>query len=122
MEFKIWPIERLFEGGRENQLRLDKTGGELRRFAKNDEFVLVAFVLANVFLSYFVSTATLLHWMTRSPLEQWSPFLIVAVTTGIVFLDFAYFREQMCTVACPYARIQSVLLDRRSLLVGYDRR
>ncbi len=121
MEFLFRPIERLFEGSRENQLRLDKAGGGLRRVAKNVVFLLVAFVLANVFLSYFVGTATLLRWMTRSPLEQWSPFVIVAVTTGLVFLDFAYFREQMCTVACPYARIQSVLLDRRSLLVGYDR-
>jgi cytochrome c oxidase accessory protein FixG len=43
-------------------------------------------------------------------------------TTGLVFFDFAYFREQMCTVACPYARIQSVLLDRKSLLIGYDAR
>lgn len=121
MEFLFRPIERLFEGNRESQLRLDKTGGGWRRVAKNATFLAVAFLLANIFLSYFVGTATLLHWMTRSPLEQWSPFLIVAVTTGLVFFDFAYFREQMCTVACPYARIQSVLLDRRSLLVGYDR-
>ncbi|HTQ04711.1 MAG TPA: cytochrome c oxidase accessory protein CcoG [Polyangiaceae bacterium] len=121
MEFLFRPIERLFEGSRENQLRLDKSGGGLRRVAKNATFFVVAFVLANVFLSYFVGTSTLVRWMTQSPLEHWSPFLIVAVTTGLVFFDFAYFREQMCTVVCPYARIQSVLLDRRSLLVGYDR-
>ncbi|HEY5961331.1 MAG TPA: 4Fe-4S dicluster domain-containing protein, partial [Polyangiaceae bacterium] len=33
---------------------------------------------------------------------------------------FAWFREQMCTVACPYARLQAVMLDKRSLIVGYD--
>jgi cytochrome c oxidase accessory protein FixG len=44
------------------------------------------------------------------------------VTTALVFFDFAYFREQMCTVICPYARLQSVLLDRGSLIVGYDAR
>src|SRR5690606_9851180 len=37
-----------------------------------------------------------------------------------VLFDFGYFREQMCTVACPYARLQSVLLDKSSLVVGYD--
>jgi cytochrome c oxidase accessory protein FixG len=120
MEFLFRPIERLFEGNRESQLRLDKSGGGLRRVAKNMVFLGVALVLANVFLSYFVGAQTLLHWMTRSPRENFTPFLVVAVTTGLVFFDFAYFREQMCTVACPYARIQSVLLDRRSLLVGYD--
>ncbi|MEZ6003382.1 MAG: 4Fe-4S dicluster domain-containing protein [Planctomycetota bacterium] len=36
--------------------------------------------------------------------------------------DFAFWREQMCTLACPYARFQSVLLDRSSLIVGYDER
>jgi cytochrome c oxidase accessory protein FixG len=42
------------------------------------------------------------------------------VTTLLMFLDFAWFREQTCIVACPYGRFQSVLLDRQSLIVGYD--
>jgi len=37
-----------------------------------------------------------------------------------MFGDFAWFREQTCIVACPYGRLQSVLLDRQSLIVGYD--
>ena len=121
MEFLFRPIERLFEGKRESQLRLDREGLGARRIAKNVVFLLVACVLANVFLSYFVGARTLLAWMRLSPLEHWSPFVIVGATTALVFLDFAYFREQMCTVVCPYARIQSVLLDQSSLIVGYDR-
>jgi cytochrome c oxidase accessory protein FixG len=121
MEFLFRPIERLFEGKRENQLRLDRTGGGWRRLAKNAVFLLVSCVLANVFLSYFVGVDALLAWTRLSPLEHWTPFVVVAATTGLVFFDFAYFREQMCTVICPYARIQSVLLDRSSLVVGYDR-
>jgi cytochrome c oxidase accessory protein FixG len=121
MEFLFRPIERLFEGKREDQLRLDRTGGGWRRLAKNAVFLLVAFVLANVFLSYFVGVDALLGWTRLSPLEHWTPFVVVAATTALVFFDFAYFREQMCTVICPYARIQSVLLDRSSLVIGYDR-
>jgi cytochrome c oxidase accessory protein FixG len=121
MEFLFRPIERLFEGKRENQLRLDREGLGARRIAKNAVFLLVSCVLANVFLSYFVGARTLLAWTRLSPLEHWSPFVIVGVTTALVFFDFAYFREQMCTVVCPYARIQSVLLDKSSLIVGYDR-
>jgi cytochrome c oxidase accessory protein FixG len=41
-------------------------------------------------------------------------------TTLLMFFDFAWFREQTCIVACPYGRFQSVLLDRQSLIVGYD--
>jgi cytochrome c oxidase accessory protein FixG len=122
MEFLFRPIERLFEGSRENQLKLDQRGPSLGRIAKNVVFLLVAFVLGNLFLAYFVGVDALLAWTRLSPLEHWSPFLIVLVTTGLVFFDFAYFREQMCTVACPYARLQSVLLDPSSLVVGYDRK
>jgi len=121
MEFLFRPIERLFEGQPADQKRIDKAGFSWRRVLKNVVFLVIACVLANVFLSYFVGARTLVGWARLSPLEHWSPFVVVAVTTGLVFFDFAFFREQMCTVACPYARIQSVLLDPRSLLVGYDR-
>jgi cytochrome c oxidase accessory protein FixG len=121
MEFLFRPIERWFEGRPEDQRKLDRSGPSLRRAAKNVVFLAVSFVLANVFLSYFVGVRTLLAWTRLSPFEHWEPFLVVAVTTGLVFFDFAFFREQMCTVACPYARLQSVLLDPRSLIVGYDK-
>jgi cytochrome c oxidase accessory protein FixG len=120
MEFLFRPIERLFEGKREAQLELDKRGMSTRRALKNLVFLLLSFVLANVFLSYFVGTHALRSWMTEPPAKHMAGFLVVLVTTGLVFFDFAYFREQMCTVICPYARLQSVLLDRRSLVIGYD--
>jgi cytochrome c oxidase accessory protein FixG len=122
MEFLIRPIERWFEGKREQQLRLDKQGFSWRRLAKNFVFLLLSFVLGNIFLSYFVGAETLRHWMSHTPSQHPSGFLVMLVTAGLVFFDFAYFREQMCTVICPYARLQSVLLDRRSLLIGYDER
>jgi len=120
MEFLFRPIERLFEGKREAQLELDKRGASVRRLLKNLVFLGLSFVLANVFLSYFVGTHALRSWMTEAPAKHMAGFLVVLVTTGLVFFDFAYFREQMCTVICPYARLQSVLLDRSSLVVGYD--
>lgn len=120
MEFLFRPIERLFEGPRESQLRLDKAGLSFRRVAKNIVFLVLAFALANVFLAYFVGTDSLRHWVLERPDEHLGGFLVVMVTTGLVFFDFAYFREQMCTVICPYARLQSVLLDPKSLLIGYD--
>ncbi|HVR19132.1 MAG TPA: cytochrome c oxidase accessory protein CcoG [Polyangiaceae bacterium] len=120
MEFLYRPIERLFEGKRERQLELDKKGANLARFAKNGVFLLVSILLGNAFLAYFVGTDALEHWISRSPSEHPTAFLVMAVAAGLTFFDFAYFREQMCTVICPYARLQSVLLDRRSLVVGYD--
>ena len=60
--------------------------------------------------------------MTRSPAEHPIAFLVMAATTALMLLDFGWMREQVCMVACPYGRLQSVLLDRRSLIVGYDAR
>jgi cytochrome c oxidase accessory protein FixG len=46
--------------------------------------------------------------------------VIVAFVTVAMMVDFAFLREQVCSVMCPYARFQSVLLDRHSLVVKYD--
>lgn len=122
MEYVFRPIERLFEGGRAAQLRLDRKGPGLRRTAKYAVFAVVSVLLGNLFLSYFVGVDTLWIWIRRSPVDHPASFLVMAVTAGLVFFDFAYFREQMCTVICPYARFQSVLLDKKSLIIGYDER
>jgi cytochrome c oxidase accessory protein FixG len=120
MEFLFRPIECLFEGDRNAQLKLDKNGGGSRRFFKNAVFLLLSVIVANVFLAYFVSVETLLHWMASSPTKHPGGFAVMGVTAALVFFDFAYFREQMCTVICPYARLQAALLDKDSLIIGYD--
>ena len=47
-------------------------------------------------------------------------FLAIIVFSGIFYGVYAFFREQACTVVCPYGRLQSVLLDRNSMIVAYD--
>ncbi len=85
-------------------------------------FGVLSMFLAHTFLAYFVGVEALRHWITRSPSEHPLAFLVMAGTTALMLLDFGWFREQVCLVACPYGRFQSVLLDRRSLIVGYDHR
>lgn len=122
MEYVFRPIERLIEGDRAKQIQLDRRGLGARRVLKYGVFALLSVLVGNVFLAYFVGTDRLIQWMTRSPVEHPAAFGVMAVTAALVMFDFAYFREQMCTVICPYARLQSVLLDKRSLIVGYDAR
>ncbi len=125
MEFLFRPIERLFEGGPRGTVRLDQMGlrGHLdpRRLAKVATYGVLALFLAHTFLAYFVGIEQLAVWVRRSPLEHPTSFLVMLGTTAAIFIDFTWFREQTCLVACPYGRLQSVLLDRRSLIVGYDR-
>lgn len=121
MEYVFRPLEVWIEGGLGKMRRLDEQSGlPLRRAIKYALFAIIAFILGNQFLSYFVGWKKLAHWITSPPLDNPEGFMVMAVTTGLVFFDFAWFREQMCTVICPYARLQSALLDRDSLIVGYD--
>jgi cytochrome c oxidase accessory protein FixG len=120
LEFLFRPIERWLEGTRGQQQKLDREGANARRVVKYAIYAVLSMLLGNLFLSYFVGVEQLSHWLSHSPFEHPAPFLVMFVTAGLVFFDFTYFREQMCTIICPYARLQSVLLDKSSLIVGYD--
>lgn len=120
MEFVYRPIERLFEGtkGRGGKPRGPIEGW--RKVAKFAVFLLISMFLAHTFLAYFVGIENLLKWITGSPLNHPVAFVVMAATTGLMMFDFGFFREQTCIIACPYGRLQSVMLDRQSLIVTYD--
>ncbi len=125
LEFLFRPLERLIEGRepvrklRDNgPLTVDKAW---RKAVKWTLYGLISLVLAHTFVAYFVGWDRLLGWMGGSPLANWGYFVFMALTTGLVLFNFGVFREQMCTVACPYARLQSVLIDDISVIVAYDR-
>jgi cytochrome c oxidase accessory protein FixG len=121
MEYLYRPLEKLIEGGRNRQIELDRSGPDGRRLVKYMVFFAVSAFLANTFLAYFVGWDRLLGWMTSPPTRHPVAFAVMLGTTLLMFFDFAWFREQTCIVACPYGRLQSVLLDRHSLIVGYDK-
>ena len=124
MEFLFRPLERLIEGGRTGSLAIDRSRNHLhpRRLLKFAVYGVISLLLGHTFLAYFVGVDQLRVWVTRSPLEHPASFAVMAVTSALVFADFAYFREQVCTIACPYGRWQSALLDSSSLVVAYDYR
>lgn len=120
MEFVFRPLERLFEGttGRGGTPR--KPPASWRKAARFAVYLLVSFALANTFLAYFVGVDALAEWMTRSPITHPVSFSVMAVLTIAMMVHFSYFREQLCIIACPYGRLQSVLLDEGSRVVTYD--
>ncbi|HEX6986500.1 MAG TPA: cytochrome c oxidase accessory protein CcoG, partial [Planctomycetaceae bacterium] len=120
LEFVFRPIERLFDGTRGRGGKPPRPAAGWRTAAKWACYLVVSMLLAHVFLAYFVGVERLAVWVRQSPFEHPLPFLVMAATTGLMLFDFAWFREQTCTIACPYGRLQSVLLDRRSLIVAYD--
>lgn len=119
MEFLYRPIERLFEGRRYTTNGVANIH-PARLAGKYITFLLVSMFLAHTFLAYFVGVDTLLDWVRSSPLEHPKAFLIMTAVTTLMMLDFVVQREQVCILMCPYGRLQSVLLDRDSLIVSYD--
>lgn len=124
MEFVFRPIEEFFEGTASQRKRREKQGltsdNTARKIGKWTAFTVFAVVIGHTFLAYFVGWERLLSWVTGPPAEHWGAFLLMGATTGLMLFDFGWFREQMCTIVCPYARIQSALQDRDSLIVSYD--
>jgi cytochrome c oxidase accessory protein FixG len=120
MEFLFRPIERLLEGSPGRSAKPPAWLGSAAKPLKYLIYAVCAFVLAHMFLAYFVSWANLRLWVFGSPLDHPIGFGVVAFVTAAMLFDFGYFREQVCLVACPYGRFQSVLLDRGSLIVSYD--
>ncbi len=117
-------IERLIDGDAVRRRALDEApmdaGKFLRRALKHTLYVLAAAVIAHLFLAYFVSLPAVWRMVQDEPAAHWSAFVFMAVATGALYFNFAWFREQMCIVICPYGRIQSALIDDHSLVIGYD--
>ena len=117
-------IERWIDGDAPARRKLDAapwSGGKLgKRVLKHSVFVVLAFLIAHIFLSYFVSLPGLWERMTQAPGEHWHGFLFVMAVTVALYVNFAWFREQLCIIICPYGRFQSVLIDNHSKNVAYD--
>ena len=119
MEFIYRPIERFFDGGANKRRRYGGANG-IRKVLKYATYLLVSAFIAHIFLAYFVGVDALFKWMHASPFEHPTAFLLTTGVTALMMFNFCFFREQTCIVACPYGRLQSVMLDRESLIISYD--
>jgi cytochrome c oxidase accessory protein FixG len=117
-------IEAFFEGSARTRRELEKSPWTLskilRKSLKWGSFSVISLHIAHTFVGYFVGPRELFMITMQSPLENWGVFSSVMILTTIFLLDFGWFREQFCIIACPYGRMQSVLMDENSLIVSYD--
>ncbi len=91
-----------------------------RKIAKHGLFILVSSHVANTTLCYFASTEHVVEMTLTPPADNPAWFAFMLGLNVLFYLNFARFREQLCTIACPYGRWQSVLIDRQSTIVAYD--
>ncbi|HQV55742.1 MAG: cytochrome c oxidase accessory protein CcoG [Chitinophagaceae bacterium] len=124
MEMLFRKVEYLIEGDAAKQKLLKKspwTAEKIRKKAtKHTVFFILAFIIANFFLAYIIGIDELKKIISEPVSEHMVGFLSLLLFAGIFYGVYASFREQVCTVVCPYGRLQSVLLDRNSMIVAYD--
>ncbi|MDQ0105397.1 cytochrome c oxidase accessory protein FixG [Chitinophaga terrae (ex Kim and Jung 2007)] len=126
MEMLFRRIEYLIEGDAARQRLLNQapwtTDKIIRKTAKHVIFYALSFLIANIFLAYIIGAGQLKAIITDPLSQHLGGFIAILVFSGVFYGVFAFMREQICTIVCPYGRLQGVLLDRNSILVAYDYR
>ena len=124
LEFIFRPIEWLVEGNPNKQKALaeSKWTAEkiVKKAIKHILFFAVSFLIANTFLAYIIGVDKLMKIASEPIYEHVGGYIGITIFSFVFYIVFAYVREIVCTVICPYGRLQSVLLDKDTVLVAYD--
>ena len=124
LEMVFRRIEYWIEGDRGAQIRLAKQEWNAEKIRKKGlkwfVFLIISFFIANVFLAYLISSDELFKMIEEGPESHQSTLIALLIFTGVFYFVFVWFREQVCIIACPYGRLQGVLLDNKSINVAYD--
>ena len=124
MEMVFRKIEQWIEGDHLKQKKLDEgpltTDKFFKKSLKHLLFMALSFCIANIFLAYLIGSDTLIRIITEPVSQHLSGFISIWLFTIVFYLVFSRMRELVCTVICPYGRLQGVLLDNQSIIVAYD--
>ena len=124
MEMVFRRIEYWIDGDRNAQIKLDKQEWNAEKIRKRAlkwfVFFIISFLIANTFLAYLVGSDELLLMVQDGPFTHLGNFIALLLFTGVFYFVFAWFREQVCIIACPYGRLQGALLDNKTVVVAYD--
>lgn len=124
LEFIFRKIEYLIEGNPSQQRKLDAQSMNFSKFWKKTLklglFYAICFSITNAFLSYIIGVDQLIEIIKAPISDHRVGFTMAVLFSGVMFFVFTKLREQVCTMICPYGRLQGVLLDSNSIVVAYD--
>jgi len=123
MEMVFRKIEYFFEGDRPKQIKLDNMPWNAEKIRKRGlkwvVFYLISLAITSVMLAYVAGSDYVINFW-KHPFADVKAWLIYLAFTTVFFFVFAWFREQVCIIACPYGRLQGVLTDENTIMVAYD--
>ncbi len=121
-EIFLW-IERRTEGDRAARIRLDRSGWTaeklLRKGGKHAAWLAVSLWTGFTFVGYFEPIRALGADAAAWALGGWELFWVLFYGLA-TYGNAGYLREQVCKYMCPYARFQSAMIDRDTLIISYD--
>jgi len=121
-EIFMW-VEKLFEGDRMARMKLDAGPWDgnrvLRKSLTQSVWLLLALWTGLSFVGYFTPIRTLLASASQLALGPWEWFWVLFYSLA-TYGNAGYMREQVCKYMCPYARFQSAMFDRDTLIISYD--
>lgn len=124
MEMVFRKIEYWIEGDAPRQRALAKQPNNFEKLVKKTSkhiiFFLISFIISNTFLAYIIGIEQLIDIITDPPSEHLAGLFAITVFSGVFYFVFSHFREQVCTLICPYGRLQGVMLDQNSIVIAYD--
>jgi cytochrome c oxidase accessory protein FixG len=124
MEMIFRKIDYLIEGDRNKQMKLDRQEWNAEKIRKRSLkyfiFIIISLIFTHWMYMYIVGYEEVFKIMEQGPLANFSNFLIMFIFSAAFLFVFAWFREQVCTLVCPYGRLQGVLIDKQTINVYYD--
>lgn len=124
MENVFRKIEYAIEGDRNKQIKLDKQEWNAEKIRKRglkwSIYAIVSVIITHTMFAYIVGYEEVWRIMKEGPIENFTNFLVMILFTGAFYFVYAWFREQACTIVCPYGRLQGVLIDKKTINVFYD--
>ena len=95
-------------------------GKFFKKTLKHGIFFGISFLISNTFLAYIIGSDMLIRIITEPVNQHVSGFIAIWIFSFVFYIVFSRMRELVCTVVCPYGRLQGVLLDDQSIVVAYD--
>ncbi|WDF57397.1 cytochrome c oxidase accessory protein CcoG [Mucilaginibacter sp. KACC 22063] len=124
MEMVFRKIEIWIEGDAKKRRKLDEgpwtSEKIIKKTTKHVVFILLSFLIANTFLAYITGSENLIKIITEPVKLHWSGFISIWIFTLAFYIVYSQVREIVCTVICPYGRLQGVLTDKDTLNIAYN--